>query len=136
MPKGHGSLACVIATTATVVPTPLGEDNVVAARELGFDNVVDYVFFPSCTDHNPSDYREGIIHYFWDNTKEGREHAVLDIENEEKTPLDVPTWYALFPVMPLVLAIGFFMFFKSAKVVLVEVTLFSFALAFIAEVSR
>lgn len=38
--------------------------------------------------------------------------------------------------MPLVLAIGFWMFFKSAKVVLVEVTLFSFALAFIAEVSR
>ena len=35
----------MIATTATVVPTPLGEDNVVAARVLGFDNVVDYVFF-------------------------------------------------------------------------------------------
>ena len=38
--------------------------------------------------------------------------------------------------MPLVLAIGFFMFFKSAKVVLVEVTLFSFALSFIAELLR
>lgn len=38
--------------------------------------------------------------------------------------------------MPLVLAIGFGMFFKSGKVVLVEVTLFSFALAFIAELSR
>lgn len=25
--------------------SPLGEDNVVAARVLGFDNVVDYVFF-------------------------------------------------------------------------------------------
>lgn len=46
-----------------------------------------------------------------DNTKEGREHAVLDIENEEKTPLDVPTWNALFPVMPLVLTICFWMFF-------------------------
>lgn len=71
-----------------------------------------------------------------DNTKEGREHAVLDIENEEKTPLDVPTWNALFPVMPLVLAIGFWMFFMFAKVILVEVTLFSFALAFIAELLR
>lgn len=38
--------------------------------------------------------------------------------------------------MPLVLAIGFGMFFKSGKVVLVEVMLFSFALAFIAELSR
>ena len=35
----------MIATTATVVPTPLGSDNVVVARVLGFDNVVDYVFF-------------------------------------------------------------------------------------------
>ena len=37
--------------------------------------------------------------------------------------------------MPLVLAIDFGMFLKS-KVILVEVTLFSFALAFIAELSR
>lgn len=61
---------------------------------------------------------------------------MLDNENEEKTPLDVPTWYVLFPVMPLVLAIGFWMFFKSAKVILVEVTLFSFALAFITKLLR
>ena len=39
-------------------------------------------------------------------------------------------------MMPLVLAIDFGMFLKSAKVILVEVTLFSFALAFIAELSR
>ena len=120
----------MIATTATVVPTPLGEDNVVAARVLGFDNVVDYVFFHHAPITIPAIIVMGIVHYFWqkhtDNTKEGRVHAVLDIENKEKTP----------PVMPLVLAIGFWMFFKSDKVVLVEVTLFSFALAFIAEVSR
>ena len=35
--------AALIASTATIVPTPLGGDNVVAARVLGFDNVVDYV---------------------------------------------------------------------------------------------
>lgn len=127
----------MIATTATVVPTPLGSDNVVAARVLGFDNVVDYVFFHHAPITIPAIIVMGIVHYFWqkhiDNTKEGREHAVLDIENEEKTPQDVLTWYALFPVMPLVLTIGFFMFFEFAKVCLVEVTLFSFALAFIAE---
>lgn len=130
----------MIATTATVVPTPLGGDNVVAARVSGFDNVVDYVFFHHAPINISAIIVMGIVHYFWqkhmDNTKEGREHAVLDIENEEKTPLDVPTWYALFPVMPLVLAIGFFMCFKSAKVVLVEVTLFPFALPFIAELLR
>lgn len=108
-------MACVIATTATVVPTPLGSVNVVAARVLGFDNVVDYVFFHHAPITIPAIIVMGIVHYFWqkhmDNTKEGREHAVLDIENEEKTPLDVPTWYALFPVMPLVLTICFWMFF-------------------------
>lgn len=130
----------MIATAATVVPTPLGEDNVVVVRVLGFDNVVDYVFFHHAPITIPAIIVMGIAHYFcqkhMDNTKEGREHAVLDIENEEKTPLDVPTWYALFPVMPLVLAIGFWMFFMFAKVILVEVTLFSFALAFIAELLR
>lgn len=41
-----------------------------------------------------------------------------------------------FPVLPLGLTIFFWAFFKHAKVGLVEITLFSFALAFIAETIR
>lgn len=77
----------MITTTATVVPTPLGEDNVVVVRVLGFDNVVDYVFIHHAPITIPAIIVVGIVHYIWqkhtDNTKEGREHAVLDIENEE-----------------------------------------------------
>ena len=49
---------------------------------------------------------------------------------------DAPLWYAVFPVLPLVLIIFFWLFFKSAKVGLVEITLFSFALSFVAELIR
>ena len=54
----------MIATTATVVPTPLGSDNVVVARVLGFDNVVDYVFFHHAPITIPAIIVMGIGHYF------------------------------------------------------------------------
>ena len=48
----------------------------------------------------------------------------------------VPVYYALFPVLPLILVIFFWAFFKHAKVGLVEITIFCFALAFICELIR
>ena len=48
----------------------------------------------------------------------------------------VPTYYALFPVLPLILVIFFWACFKHAKVGLVEITVFCFALAFICELIR
>lgn len=57
--------AALIATTATIVPTPLGGDNVVAARVLGFENVVDYVAFHLAPITIPALFVMGIVHYFW-----------------------------------------------------------------------
>ena len=57
--------AGVIATTATIVPTPLGGDNVVAARVLGFEHVVDYVFYHHAPISIPAIIIMGIVHYFW-----------------------------------------------------------------------
>ena len=54
----------MIATTATVVPTPLGSDNVVVVRVLGFDNVVDYVFFYHALITIPAIIVMSIVHYF------------------------------------------------------------------------
>lgn len=130
----------VIATTATIVPTPLGGDNVVAARVLGFDNVVDYVFFHHAPISIPCIILMGVVHYFWqkhmDKKDAGRGDAVLDIEDKHSPVEGVPLWYAVFPVMPLVLTILLWLFCKSAKIGLVEITLFSFALAFVAEIAR
>lgn len=43
----------------------LGGDNVVATRVLGFDNVVDYVFFHHAPITIPAIIVMGIVHYFW-----------------------------------------------------------------------
>ena len=108
--------AALIATTATIVPTPLGGDNVVAARVLGFENVVDYVAFHLAPITIPALFVMGI-----------------EAERPEK---NTPTWYFIFPILPLVLVIFFWVFFRKAKVGLVEITLFSFVLAFVCELFR
>ena len=131
--------AGVIATTATIVPTPLGGDNVVAARVLGFDHVVDYVFYHHAPITIPALVIMGIAHYFWQRYMDKKNPAsgemTLD-ESKLKKGAEAPTFYAIFPVLPLILTIFFWLFFKSAKVGLVEITLFSFALAFACEIIR
>ena len=131
--------AGVIATPATIVPTPLGGDNVVAARVLGFDHVVDYVFYHHAVISIPAIIVMGIVHYFWQkhlDRTEGAIKAAVDESELRQVNADAPAWYAVFPVLPLGLTIFFWAFFKHAKVGLVEITLFSFALAFIAETIR
>lgn len=131
--------AGVIATTATIVPTPLGGDNVVAARVLGFDHVVDYVFYHHAVISIPAIIVMGIVHYFWQkrlDRADGGVCAAVDESELRQVNADAPAWYAVFPVLPLGLTIFFWACFKHAKVGLVEITLFSFALAFIAETIR
>lgn len=134
--------AALIATTATIVPTPLGGDNVVAARVLGFENVVDYVAYHLAPITIPALLVMGIVHYFWQTYCDKRQTLLLSELNKEemiesqRPEKDTPTWYFIFPVLPLVLVIFFWIFFRKAKVGLVEITLFSLALAFIAELFR
>lgn len=131
--------AGVIATTATIVPTPLGGDNVVAARVLGFEHVVDYVFYHHAPITIPAIIIMGFAHYFWQRYMDKKSPASGEMSLDEsklKQNVEAPTYYAIFPVLPLILTIFFWLFFKSAKVGLVEITLFSFALAFTCEIVR
>ena len=132
--------AAVIATTATIVPTPLGGDNVVAARVLGIEHVVDYVFYHHAPISVPAIIVMGFAHYFWQKYMDGRQKGGAEGEIDESKlqmkDVGAPVWYAIFPVLPLVLTIFFWAFFKSAKVGLVEITIFSFALAFVSELCR
>ncbi len=132
--------AGVIATTATIVPTPLGGDNVVAARVLGFEHVVDYVFYHHAPITIPALIIMGVVHYFWQKYMDKKEGDSVQAEFDEsklaQKTLDAPTYYAIFPILPLILTIFFWAFFKSVKVGLVEITLFSFALAFVCELIR
>ena len=132
--------AGVIATTATIVPTPLGGDNVVAARVLGFDNVVDYVFIHHAPISIPALVVIGIAHYFWQKRMDLKAGAAAEFEIDRSKlstqALEAPLWYAVFPVLPLILTIFFWAAFEKAKVGLVEIAVFSFALAFICEIAR
>lgn len=131
--------AGVIATTATIVPTPLGGDNVVAARVLGFEHVVDYVFYHHAPITIPAIIIMGFAHYFWQRYMDKKSPATGEMSLDEsklKQNVEAPTYYAIFPVLPLILTIFFWLFFKSAKVGLVEITLFSFALSFACEIVR
>ena len=135
--------AGVIATTATIVPTPLGGDNVVAARVLGFEHVVDYVFYHHAPISIPAIIIMGIVHYFWQRWEDKKDlesgKALAGSIDESKLgedETDAPVWYAIFPVLPLILTIFFWAFFKSVRIGLVEITLFSFLCAFIAELAR
>lgn len=131
--------AGVIATTATIVPTPLGGDNVVAARVLGFEHVVDYVVYHHAPITIPALIIMGFAHYFWQKYMDKKDgDTVGEIDESKLAPKAelAPTAYAIFPVLPLVLTIFFWLFFKSAKVGLVEITLFSFILAFVTELVR
>lgn len=85
--------AGVIATTATIVPTPLGGDNVVAARVLGFDHVVDYVFYHHAVISIPAIIVMGIVHYFWQkhlDRTEGEINAAVDESELRQVNADAP----------------------------------------------
>lgn len=131
------SAAGVIATTATIVPTPLGGDNVVAAKILGFEHVVDYVTLHHAVISLPVLAIIGIAHYFWQKYMDKRQGAAAFTDvDESKLATNSqlpPAYYALFPLIPLLLIVIFGLFFRQIKIGLVEITLFSFALAFIVE---
>lgn len=134
------SAAGVIATTATIVPTPLGGDNVVAAKILGFEHVMDYVTMHHAVISLPVLIIIGIAHYFWQKYMDKRqgEAAFTDVDESKLTTNSQlpPAYYALFPLIPLFLIVLFGLFFRQIKIGLVEITLFSFALAFIVELIR
>ncbi len=134
------SAAGVIATTATIVPTPLGGDNVVAAKILGFEHVVDYVTMHHAVISLPVLVIIGIAHYFWQKYMDKRQGAAAFTDvDESKLATNSqlpPAYYALLPRIPLFLIVVFGLFFRQIKIGLVEITLFSFALAFIVELIR
>lgn len=132
--------AGIIATTATIMPTPLGGDNVVAARLLGFEHVVDYVTLHHAVISLPVLLLMGFAHYFWQKYMDKRQGASAftevdesKIEGNKELP---PSYYALFPLVPLILIIVLGLCFREIKVGLVEITLFSFVLAFATELIR
>lgn len=99
--------AGVIAMTATIMPTPLGADNVIAAQTLDY-NILTYVLYHAKISI-PTLLILAVVHYFWQtycDKKEGSD-AFVEMKEVERAADEkiVPTFYAILPLLPLVLII-------------------------------
>ncbi|MDD3795067.1 MAG: C4-dicarboxylate transporter DcuC [Lachnospiraceae bacterium] len=144
--------AGIIATTATIVPTPLGSDNVAIATELAKTaeyaglTTTDYVFRYHAMISIPTLILMALIHYFWQkhcDKKDGTVKAAVNTANhieEIEGGALFRTVYAILPLLPILLLIGTFAVQKltGAKIdISVEVAaLFSFLIAILCELIR
>ena len=134
--------AGVIAMTATIMPTPLGADNVIAANTLGYD-VLNYVVW-NAKISLPSLLIIAVAQYFWQkycDKKEGE--AAYGSLNEEglskQKEFDVPKFYAILPILPLLLIVGVGiagMFIKGITMDIFVLTFISFFIAVLVETLR
>lgn len=134
--------AGVIAMTATIMPTPLGADNVIAANTLGYD-VLNYVVWNTKISM-PSLLIIAVAQYFWQkycDKKEG-EAAYVSLNEEglsKQKEFDVPKFYAILPILPLLLIVGVGiagMFVKGITMDIFVLTFISFFIAVLVETLR
>ncbi|WP_159638184.1 C4-dicarboxylate transporter DcuC [Erysipelothrix anatis] len=137
--------AAVIATTATVMPTPLGADNVAIAAELGMP-VAEYVFNYHAIISVPTILVMALVHALWQKycDKKVTESADMDLELEDVKEITggalYKTVYTLLPLLPIVILLGVFGYNAIAGASLnlsVEVvTIMSFMIAVFCEIVR
>lgn len=134
--------AGVIAMTATIMPTTLGADNVIAANTLGYD-VLNYVVW-NAKISLPSLLIIAVAQYFWQkycDKKEG-EAAYVSLNEEglsKQKEFDVPKFYAILPILPLLLIVGVGiagMFIKGITMDIFVLTFISFFIAVLVETLR
>ena len=118
------SAAGVIATTATITPTPLGADNVAVATEFAKHpeyadlTVTDYVFTHTAPIAIPALLLMAIVHFFWqrymDRRDERRGYVSPAAKFDSSGAVRVEgnalfrTVYALLPLLPILLLVGFY----------------------------
>lgn len=127
----------VIATTATIMPTPLGADNVLAAETFGM-NIMDYVIAHAKISI-PALLLMAIAHYFWQKYLDKKEGNKLTIDESKiadvKTDLP-PAYYAILPILPLLLVLFFNLVVKGITIGLVSITFISLIVAILVEFIR
>lgn len=141
---GVSSMAAagVIAMTATIMPTPLGADNVIAAETLGYD-LISYVTYHAMISI-PVLLILAVVHYFWQKHRDKVEgddafveidESVLVVEEE----IEAPSFYAILPLLPLMLIIvvGILgMFYENIEMDIFVLTFISFFITLIVETIR
>lgn len=147
------SIAAVIATSATIVPTPLGSDNVAVAEELAkhaaFSDltVTQYVFSYHAIISLPTLAFIALVHYFWQKRMDKK---IANVESNEEVELEefkeikgsklFKTVYAILPVFPIIILLASFILeittHTSVSISVEIAVLVSFILAIICELIR
>lgn len=147
------SAAAVIATTATIMPTPLGSDNVAIAAELAKTDMFsgltasDYVFRYHVLVSIPTLLVMALAHYFWQKFMDKRAGSDLtdgDVDLAEVKAVEgsalYRTVYAILPLLPIIMLLIVFAVTSTtgAKIDLsVELaSILSFVIAIICELIR
>lgn len=147
------SAAAVIATTATIMPTPLGSDNVAIAAELAKTDMFsgltasDYVFRYHVLVSIPTLLVMALAHYFWQKFMDKRAGSDLtdgDVDLAEVKAVEggalYRTVYAILPLLPIIMLLIVFAITSTtgAKINLsVELaSILSFVIATICELIR
>ena len=134
--------AGVIAMTATVMPTPLGADNVIASGTLNYP-LMDYVIWHAKISI-PTLFVIAVTHYFWQkhcDKIEGEEAFIsldeVDLVNQKA--VDAPKGYAILPLLPLMLILGVGitgMFIKGVTMDIFVLTVIAFFVSVLIETLR
>ncbi|WP_064579350.1 C4-dicarboxylate transporter DcuC [Streptobacillus moniliformis] len=102
--------AAIIATTATIMPTPLGADNVAVAAELGV-SVEEYVFGSHSLISIPTLFFMAIVHMIWQRYCDKRQVLEKEFEQtEDQIKYDKPfsLVYSLLPLLPIIILLTSF----------------------------
>ena len=134
--------AGVIAMTATVMPTPLGADNVIASGTLNYP-LMDYVIWHAKISI-PTLLVIAVTHYFWQkhcDKIEGEDAFIsldeVDLVNQKA--VDAPKGYAILPLLPLMLILGVGitgMFIKGVTMDIFVLTVIAFFVSVLIETLR
>ena len=144
------SAAAIIGTSATIVPTPLGSDNVAIASLLNV-NVTDYVFRSHAIVSIPTLLAIAVVHYFWQKHEDIKEKEILTYEEEltangsPETNMTITSTYSgakafiygTLPLLPIILLLFVFvaniLLGTSLNISVQVVSLISFMIAVLVE---
>lgn len=117
--------AAVIATTATVMPTPLGGDNVAIAEELAKYpefyglTTTEYVFRYHAIISIPTLLVMALVHYFWQRFADKRDRdkgikaAEIEVDTSKAVNIEggilYKIFYTILPIFPIILLLFFYL---------------------------
>lgn len=143
--------AAVIATTATVMPTPLGSDNVAIAAELANTSAFagltasDYVFRYHAKVSIPVLLFMALVHFFWqkrEDKKNPQENTAVEMEDvkEIQGGLLYKIVYSILPLLPLIMLLVVFALQNTVGITVTlsveTAVIVSFVIAIICEMIR